>query len=315
MDFHQLKIFIEVARQKNFSRAAEKIFLTQPTVSAHIKTLENEIGVLLLDRSQRELQLTSAGQILFQYAQQLLNLEKQALFDIQQESRLIKGHLELVASSIPSIYVLPALLKDFIARHPQVTFTVKHCDTQQTYECIKDFTYDLGFVGEPVPSEGLHQVKLLQDDLILAAPAQTRLPGERPSSTQPSLYEIRLTSRADSAAFLELPFLMREPGSATRLVFEQALRDFYGNEDLQLQVVGYLENQEAIKEAVKIGLGMTVLSYKAVRQELAGGWIKGYRLPDLKLERSLYLIYRSKGILSPLHEAFLDCCLKTFKAD
>ena len=89
MDFHQLRVFVEVARQKSFSRAAEKIFLTQPTVSAHIKSLEKEIGIPLLVRGQRELQLTDAGKVLFQYAQQLLNLERKAVFAIQQEYHII----------------------------------------------------------------------------------------------------------------------------------------------------------------------------------------------------------------------------------
>jgi DNA-binding transcriptional LysR family regulator len=329
LDFHQLRVFVEVARQKNFSRAAEKIFLTQPTVSAHIKALENEIGAPLLDRNPRELQLTPAGKLLFQYAQQLLNLKKRALFDIQQEYQIIRGHLELAASSIPSIYVLPGLMKGFLTKHPEVTFAVMHRDTQQVFECIKDFTYDLGFIGEPVHFEGLTQVKLLRDDLILAAAPGTVLPGEKPrqgkppgkasteekEETAPQLYDLDLRSCASTGAFLEIPFIMREPGSATRIVFENALKKFYRKEEAKLRVVAYIENQEAIKEAVKAGLGVTVISYKAVHQELAAGLMKGYRMPDLQLERNLYLIYRNNCVFSPLCQAFLEHCLGSFKAE
>lgn len=325
MDFHQLRVFIEVVRQKSFSRAAEKIFLTQPTVSAHIKALENEIGTPLLDRSQRELRLTGAGQILFQYAQQLLNLEKKAVFAIQQEHQIIKGHLEIAASSIPNIYILPQLMKGFLIKYPEVTFAVMHRDTQQVFECIKDFTYDIGFVGEPVPPDGLNQIKLLKDNLVLVAPPGTSLPGERApqgktnfknkerdESTQ-QLYEIDLNSAASSEAFFKIPFIMREPGSATRVAFENAFKKFFNKREPKLNVIAYLENQEAIKEAVKAGLGITVISHKAVHNELASGLMKGYRIPDLQLERYLYLIYRKNCFLSPLCHAFLDHCLNTFE--
>ncbi len=325
MDFHQLKVFVEVARQRNFSRAAEKIFLSQPTVSAHVKALENEIGTPLFDRSRRELQLTDAGKILFQYSRQLLDLEKKALFTIQQEYRIIKGHLEIAASSIPSIYILPGLMKDFMAKYPKVTFAVMHRDTQQVFECVKNCTYDLGFVGEPVRPAGINQIKLLKDDLILVGNPNTAFPDERltkePEGTDsdrhdgigPRLHELDLKSEANKEIFLDIPFIMREPGSATRIVFENALKRFFEKKELKLKVVAYLENQEAIKEAVKTGLGMTVISRRAVFEELTSGLMKGYRLPNLDLERNLYLIYRSNCVFSPLCQAFLDHCMDTFK--
>ena len=179
MDFHQLRVFVEVARQKSFSRAAEKIFLTQPTVSAHIKSLEKEIGIPLLVRGQRELQLTDAGKVLFQYAQQLLNLERKAVFAIQQEYHIIKGNLEIVASSVPSSYILPGLMKDFLKKYPLVTFSAKHWDTEQVFENILNFNYELGFAGEPVRSNKLNQIQLLKDNLILVAAANVSLPGEK----------------------------------------------------------------------------------------------------------------------------------------
>lgn len=318
MDFHQLRVFVEVARQKNFSRAAEKIFLTQPTVSTHIKALEKEIGTPLLLRGQRELQLTDAGKVLFRYAQQLLNLEKKAVFAIQQEYRIIKGNLEIAASSVPSSYILPRLMKDFLKEYPLVTFSVKHWDTEQVFENILNFTYELGFVGEPVRSHELTQIQLLKDNLILVASANTSLPGEKPTerkviNSPSSLLEIDIKASPVREMFLKEPFIMREMGSATRMIFENALKKFYGKKDIRLNVAAYLENQETIKEAVKAGLGITVISQQAVETELSLGLMKGYLLPDLQLERYLYLIYRSNSVLSPLSQAFLDHCLNSFK--
>ncbi len=314
MDFHQLKIFVEVARQKNFSRAAEKIFLTQPTVSTHIKTLETEIGAPLLDRSQRDLQLTSAGKVLFQYAQQLLSIKEKALFAIKQDYQIIKGHLEIAASSVPGTYILPKLMQGFLENHPEVTFAVMLRDTRQVYESIKDYTYDLGFVGEPSPFCELKQIKLSKDELILIAAPGTILPGEKPQQkkSSPPLFEIDLKSTEVSHVLLETPFLIREPGSATRVVFENALKKFYRKKEVALNVIAHLESQEAIKEFVKTGLGVTVISHKAVKEELTTGLMKGYRLPDLRLKRNFYLIYRKNRIFSPLSQVFLDYCINHF---
>lgn len=317
MDFHQLRIFIEVARQKNFSKAADSIYLTQPTVSSHIKALEEEIGVLLFDRTQRELQLTQAGKILFQYAQQLLSIKEEAFFAVQQEYQSIKGHLELAASSVPGAYILPPLMKGFLTKHPDVTFAIVLRDSQQIHENVRDYTYNLGFVGEATKSDALEEIELLQDDLVLIAAPEINLPGEKPPSQElecfkPQIYEYDLHAANNSTAFLQLPFILREPGSATRMVFENALQKFYGDPKIDLNVLAYLENQEAIKEAVKNGLGLTMISLHAVNDEIQAGLLKAYRIPALQIHRNFYLIYHKNRVFSPLYNAFLQYCIGYF---
>jgi len=306
MDFHQLRVFIEVARQKSFSRAAENIFLTQPTVSAHVKALENEIGTPLLDRSKRDLQLTEAGTILFQHAQQLLSIKETALSSIQKEYQIVQGHLEIAASSVPGAYLLPHLMLSFFRECPQVTFSVLLRDTKQVLQYINDFTYDLGFVGEPVKQDGLEQIRLIRDELVLIAAPQTPLPAAAPAhppeTTLPGI---------EVAACLEKPFLMREPGSATRMVFEKALKKRY-QKNMRFQVIAYLEGQDAIKQAVKVGLGLSVISRKAVEEEIASGTLAAYRLLDINAERHFYLIYKKNRILPTLSQAFLEHCKEYF---
>lgn len=329
MDFHQLKVFVEVARQKSFSRAAENVFLTQPTVSAHIKALESEIGTPLFDRGRRELRLTAAGEVLLGYAGRLLEIKKEALFVIQEESRIIKGHLEIASSSVPGAYILPGLMKSFLEKHAGVTFAVMLRDTRQVHESVGDYSYDLGFVGEPARAGRLEQIKLLRDELVLIAAPGAPLPGEiemgkgeggpragrreEGATFLSQLPEYDLGSDKKREIFLQLPFLMREPGSATRVVFEKSLQELYGKGRAALNVVASLESQEAIKEAVKKGLGVTVISRHAVGEELASGLVRGYRLPGLDLERDFYLIHRRNSALSPLNRAFLDHCISHFK--
>ncbi len=306
MDFHQLRVFIEVARQKSFSRAAENIFLTQPTVSSHIKALENEIGTPLLDRSQRELQLTEAGKILFQYAQELLGIKEKALSSIQAEYQVIKGHLEVAASSVPGAYLLPRLMLSFRQLYPEVTFSVLLRDTKQVLQSVSDFTYDLGFIGEPVQRDGLDQVRLTEDELVLIASPDVSIPATSPAdSPGESLPGVEI------ASCLEMPFLLREPGSATRMVFEKALKKRY-NKPIKFQVIAYLESQEALKEAVKAGLGLTVMSSKAVQEELSTGSLAGYRILDIDVTRHFYLICKKNRILPPLSRVFLDHCSNYF---
>ena len=313
MDFHQLKVFVEVVRHKSFSRAAESIFLSQPTVSAHIKALESEIGTPLLDRSQRELALTEAGKILFRYAQQLLGCKEEAFAAIQEKYHIIKGHLEIAASSVPGTYHLPGVLHAFNKIYPEVTFSVLLRDTRQVIASVRDFTYDLGMVGETGQLEDLSQCRLVEDELILAVPPEVELPetqvqesGQIKAPKQE--YDLPQT---DLLSCIHLPFILREPGSATRLVFEKALKKAKGNQS-RLNVIAFIEGQEAIKEAVKLGLGATVISHKAVEYELGTGLLKGYRLKGLSLDRSFHLIYRKKRIFSPLSKTFLEFTINYF---
>ncbi len=299
MDFHQLNIFLEVARQKSFTRAAENLFLSQPTVSVHIRKLEEELETPLFKRTKNGFELTESGKLLFHYGQQLLATKAEALSAISEESRMIKGHLQIAASSVPGAYLLPRLLQDFCGRHPDVTFSLLLRDTRQVLASVADCTYDLGFTGEPGSRSRLGQVKLVEDQLILvAAPClQAEIPVSKGDSQG-----LPLVSLHDC---LTHPFLLREPGSATRTVFEDALKKLAAGLE-SLKVIGYLESQEAIKEAAKAGLGLTVISQRAVRDELETGLLKGYQLKELSLKRYFYLVFRNESILPPLSRAFFQ---------
>lgn len=311
MDFHQLNIFVAVVRQKSFSRAAELVFLSQPTVSNHVKALEGMVGTPLIDRSQKELQLTRAGKILYQYAQQLVDLKEEALAALQDEQHVLRGPLKVAASSVPGAYILPALLKGFKDLHPAVTFTLMLRDTQRVYEAIMDYSYSLGFVGEPSPQPQLEQIKLASDELVLISPWDAGLPfkNTKDSENQANLKIVDLKQASNQQELLALPFISREPGSATRIVFERALQNLYGKNAV-MNIVALLESQEALKETVKTGLGVAVISLLAVKKELAAGELMGYRLPALKMTRDYYLIHRKNQVSAPLDKAFLNYCLQ-----
>ncbi len=303
MDFHQLKIFLEVARRKNFTRAAENLFLSQPTVSMHIKKLEREVGTPLLVRDKEGLKLTESGKILYCYGQQLLETKGQALSAIQDERRIVKGHLEIAASSVPGAYLLPRLLQSFCQKYSEVTFSLLLRDTRQVLQSVKDYTYYMAFTGEPGLRKGLGQISLVEDELIVVASPKIKIPTPEQAST--ALPEVALHDCCD------LPFLLREPGSATRMVFEKALKK-QSVKNIDLNIIGYLESQEAIKEAAKAGLGITVISQKAVEDELKAGLLKGYKLKGIPIKRNFYLVFRKQSIFPPLNKAFFQFAREYF---
>ncbi len=250
------------------------------------------------------MQLTESGKKLFKYARELLEIKEKALWAIQEEHRIIRGNLQIAASSVPGAYLLPGLLSTFHQKYPEVTFSVPFRDTNQVIESIYDYTCDLGFTGEPGEQRDLGQVMLVEDDLILIAPPGTNLPAADTTGTGIPTTELKYC--------LEMPFLLREPGSSTRQVFEKSLKK-HCQQNNPLNVIGYIESQEAIKEAVKKGLGLTVISKAAVREELKSKLLEGYKLRNLPLQRHFYLVFRKKRTLPPLSRAFFEFTLEYFK--
>ncbi|HHX77498.1 MAG TPA: hypothetical protein GX697_04030, partial [Firmicutes bacterium] len=175
-------------------------------------------------------------------------------------------------------------------------------DTEQVKDSIVDFTYSLGFTGKPIKEPGIEARELVKDRLILIASPGFVIPCKKEKKQEFPLVE--------PAACLKLPFVLREPGSATRMLFEDSIqREIPGG---RLKTVAYLESQEAIKEAVKTGLGVTVISQRAVQGELEAGFLKGYLINRLNLYRSFYLIWRENRFLAPLTQLFLNFTLDYF---
>jgi len=130
MDFKQLEVFVAVVKHQSFSKAARELFLTQPTVSAHIQNLERELDTVLVNRSNKVITLTKSGEILYNHAIYILNNCKRAMYDIKEYSGKIEGIIDIACSSIPETYILPEFIKDFSASYPDVKFSISHYDSQ-----------------------------------------------------------------------------------------------------------------------------------------------------------------------------------------
>ncbi|KAB3529018.1 selenium metabolism-associated LysR family transcriptional regulator [Alkaliphilus serpentinus] len=289
MDFRQLESFVMVAKHKSFSKAADYLYLTQPTISSHILNLEKDMNTILINRSNRKISLTKAGEILYEYAVNLLNLKEDAVYKLNQYKGKIVGSIEIAASTIPEQYILPQLMSEFNKEYPDVTFRMLHYDSQQVVEGILQNQIDFGIVGAKVPNNQLNYVELIHDEVFLITPAT----GSYANLKEPvSLQDI-----------LDERFIFREMGSGTRKLVDSALRELK-LDTATLNVIAYIENTEAIKECIRHGLGLSFLSKRAVVDEIQLNVLRALKVKELNLARKFYFVYHKYRNPSPLEATF-----------
>ena len=219
---------------------ANKLFLPQPTITSHIQSLEKELGTVLLNRSSKEISLTEGGQILYEYALNILDLKDKAIFSLDSFRGKIKGVLTLAASSIPEQYVLPELILEFRKKYPDVIFDVMHYSSMQAIDSIAKHELEFAMVGTKIQHPKLTFVDLLEERLAIIAPNHWE-----------KLENLTLEE------LIKLPIILREKWSGTRIEFERILKDAgYTFDDLN--VVCYLQSSEAVKEAVEAAYGEAV---------------------------------------------------------
>lgn len=284
MQLKQLELFLQVAQLRSFSKAAEALYLTQPTVSAHIAALEEELGVRLVVRSTKELRLTAPGRVLSRYAAEILGLCQRAAQDVRTAASAITGTLSIAASTVPSQYLLPQVLPLLRQRYPDVFFQIRQGDSSQVTQWMAEHGAELGLVGAPVQRVGLLCVPFFTERLVIITPnipEYQALQGEMP---------VEVLKKA--------PYLVREPGSGTRKQGEQYLRGI-GVDPKELCLAAQLESTESILQGVKNGLGISILSGCAAREGVEEGKILAFSPQTPLLERQFYLLYRRSSPLSP----------------
>ena len=297
MKLNQLEILCKIIESGSFSRAAGSLHLSQPTLTEHIKSLEDYLGVTLLDRLGREVVPTKAGEILYEYAQKILNLKAEAeqkLYSLRGE---LKGELVVGASTIPGEYILPALIKDFRDNFPTIFIKLSVGDTKKVIEETLNNQIELGIVGPEVKSAKLEYYPFIKDELILVVP---------PLSSWKKVKSITLEK------LKEVPFVLREEGSGTRMVMEKTLEN-YGIGVSDLEVVATLGSTMALVQAIKRGVGGSIISYRAVKEDLKKGALKRIPIEKVKFYRKFYLVLRRGKTRSPLCEAFKSFLLDTSK--
>jgi len=290
LDIHQLEIFAKVAELKNFSKAAQEMYLTQPTISQHVSSLENYLGIKLFDRMGKEVALTKAGEILYRYAKQITALRGEAQQALDHFRGKKSGHLTLGASTIPGEYILPSLLGKFKREYPSISVTLRIGDTEEIIDELLTSKIELGIIGAKISHARLHYTSFVEDELIVVVPRGHRWW----KKTSIGIQEL-----------CDEPFIMREAGSGTRISMEKRL-DEIGIPPDRLKIIAEVGSTTAVKQAIKAHLGVSLISERAVEEEIRLQQFRKVPLKKVEFKRTFFIIQDKKRSTSPLCKALIQ---------
>jgi DNA-binding transcriptional LysR family regulator len=288
---HQMEALIHLIEERSFSRAARKMFLSQPSLTKHIQNMEELLGIPLVNRESRSISLTPEGKILFDYARRFVKLREEAGEKILGAREMESGEITISASTIPATYILPWVLSGFRSLYPDIRLHVRTLDSEETIEAILNNRGDIGFIGKKPAGGRLEAEPLWKDRLVLAVPKDHRW---------------QTAGRVKIQELLREPFIIRERGSGTREILERYFKEKKNISLSQFRIVAELGSSEAVKEAVVAGLGVSFLSVYAVGRELKTGDLTEIPLPGCRIERYFYLINRRQFGLMHHHRLFID---------
>lgn len=295
MDFKQIEAFVNVVKYESFSKAADASFLTQPTISSHIGSLEKELGQRLINRSGKKAFPTKQGRMLYKYAVNMLNTREKAIFSLESYKHEISGVLEIQASSIPAQYIVPGLMAEFREIYPGVQFLMDQSYSGRVEENLLEHKGEIGFLGYR-GNAALNCEKIMTDSVVLITPDNDKfrsLAG-RPISPED---------------FIREPFVWREKGSATRKEFEVAIKAM-GYDPREINVAVSANSLEAIKQSVAKGVGVSVVSQLVVECSLACERFLAFSIEGIEIEREFFLAWNKTATLSPVAETFKNFVLK-----
>jgi len=285
MELSQLEVFLAVAHERRFSRAAEKLFRTQSAVSQTIHKLEEELGEPLFDRSSREGVLTDAGRVLQEYAEQLLNLRNNAREALVELREMHKGKLEIAANEFTALYLLP-VLAEFRRLHPMIKITVQRSLGSHIPDDLLRHTVEIGVLSYDPQDAQLRSVVVYLDELVLVVPPRHPLA----KSQQVSIRQLGTES-----------FVAHIVSSPYREKVIQAFKRHKTPLHMDIE----LPTLQAIKRFVAMGNGVALVPEISVENELARGELVRIFVRELHLQRKLRLVYRKKASLSHAARAFL----------
>lgn len=289
LNIAQLRTFVEVVERGSLSGAARGLGLSQPAVTMQVQGLESELGATLLERRYRKVELTEAGRVFLPAARSMLAKLDAARDGIARLADTVGGHLVVAVSTTPGQYVVPRLLGAFLRRYPDVSVSLRVHDTAEVVAAVEAGEAQLGMTGAELSQAKVAFEQMGVDRLVIVCP---------PDSPVATGADVTLAELA------EQPFIMREPGSGTRMATERVLREG-GIEPADLDVVLELGTNEAIVNAVEGGLGVGVVSHWAADKALRLATIAAVRTPAFPVDRPLFAVL-PRGEMSRAAAALLD---------
>lgn len=298
MNLKQLEAFVKVAEDGSFSKAAKALYLTQPTISAHISSLEKELNARLFIRNTKEVSLSEDGRELYQYASQMVELEKKIEEVFSEEARRDTKCITIATSTIPAQYILPEILAAFNEKYPTEQFKVMEMDSSKVIEMVVSHMADIGFTGTVLEKKHCKYIPFYNDELVLITPNTEK-------------YQKYAENPNDLEWIREEGMIMREEGSGTRKEAEKLLRSM-GIGVEELNVVATIENAETIKRSVRSGMGVTVISRLAAQEDVDNGNVLEFALSPEGGGRDLNLVYNKNYHLSTSAERFVKVVKKMY---
>lgn len=290
MEFKQLQSFAAVVEYESFTKAAEHLYISQPTISTHIRMLEEEFHSSLIIRTTKSLEVTPRGRELYEYARQVLTGRDNLLRRFTKENQNI---LQIGTSTIPSAYILPEILPDYRKQYPEVQLHIHQTHSQGVLEGLRNDTFEVGMVGMKEQEESFVFLPFYQDTMVLITPASD------------FYFQLQGQKELPLPELLKLPFLLREQGSGSKKCVETYFNRL-GIREEELHVTARLNDQETIKNLVAGGLGISIISEKAARGWVEEGKLLAFPLPEYRVTRNLYLAYRKEFVLKETAWSFIE---------
>jgi len=295
MDFDQLETFIEVSRLSSFSRAAEKRFRTQPAISSQIRSLEEEVGAKLLDRSGGKVSMTASGKLFLKFAEETLDARKAAMTAIAETERVPKGEIVVGANEGTCLHILPEVFAHFKKQYPDVAVGIKRADYAKILESVIDNSVDFGVVSLPVTDNRLTAVPIHRDELVLIVPPR---------------HPLSKLKAAEAADIAQYPLLVPKVGHT-----RDALDQLFHERKLKPRISMELDSSELLKRFVAADVGVGFISRSNVQEDAQANVLAAITLADVQIRRDLALVFRKDKALSRAALAFIDIAVKLKTAE
>ncbi len=299
MDQRKLQAFLGVYEMRSFSKAGEDLYLSQSTISTHVMSLEQELGVKLFDRIGRRIIPTQAGHLLHDGVSRVFRIMEQTRTDIHDLNNHVCGQVVVGGSTIPANYLLPMVISDFCGKYPQVCVDLRIGDSIEICQDVLAGNLDFGIVGGFVDHFDLEHKLLLKDKLYVVVSPELKL--DLPETVLPENLK-------------DLPWVQREKGSGTRNAFENAMMN-YGVSLRDLKISAMVQSTESLVRCVLAGAGVGVTSFLAVQEYLDAGELTIIDVSGLDIVRSFYTIHHKGRTLFSCSRMLMDSVEKHIKTE
>ncbi len=290
MDFKQLESFVSIVKYKSFTKAAQHLFISQPTISSHLQTLEEELNSQLIIRTTKNIDITPRGWELYECASNILSLRDNLVQNWSNESKKV---IQLGVSTIPSAYIIPEILPEFGRKFPDIYFNVHQNDSQGIIDAMNNGQYDVGMIGMPCDSKSLTCIPFFRDEMVMITPVNDYF------------LNFKKNPIITSEMILQQPIIMRENGSGTRKRADYFLENIGVNPE-DLNIVARINDPESIKNLTASGLGISFVSKKAAQNFVNEKRLLAFDLPKPLATRTFFLVTHKNFICKPYVEQFVQ---------